>query len=126
MGWLAAIVKDVDLALELHFNSADSPDAHGHEFLYCEGSSRGHAFAVTLEAAFADHYPWSRNRGAKPISKHENGHGFLCGIKPVAVICEPFFGSNPDEWDEMDYPKGTFELAKAYFDGIERYSEKLA
>jgi N-acetylmuramoyl-L-alanine amidase len=86
------------LAVELHFNSADDPAASGHEWLYWPGSIKGKLAATELHLAMCRDFPAIRPRGVK-IPPDARGAAFLRETPCPAVIAEPFFGSNPRDWD---------------------------
>jgi len=98
MSWLANKLSDdeVTLALELHFNSA-GPSATGHEWLHYKTSAKGKALANVLDQEFDTTFPQLKSRGVHPP---ESGRGdiFLQRTHCPAVICEPFFGSNRNDW----------------------------
>lgn len=90
-------MPSIRAAVELHFNSGP-PTAKGHEWLYWRESRAGHALATALDRAMREHCPWSTPRGVKPRDREDRGAGFLLQTPVPAVIAEPFFGSNPQEW----------------------------
>jgi N-acetylmuramoyl-L-alanine amidase len=111
MQWLAGQIRRIDAAcaIELHFNSAP-PQARGHEWLHWHRSANGLALAERLEAAFDVGIP---ARGVKPIDMSGRGGVFLKSVPPPAVIAEPFFGSNIDDWRiAQDKPAITRCMAK--------------
>jgi N-acetylmuramoyl-L-alanine amidase len=114
MAWLAKHLAETGAtaALELHFNCADSPNAHGYEYLHWHSSSRGKALAESLQTRHGDSYPADRDRGIVPINGADRGAGFLRGTPCSAVICEPFFGSNDMEWEQ--YSNDIGGLATVY------------
>lgn len=121
MTWLRIQLDHIGatLAIELHFNAADNPDAQGFEYLHA-GSPRGMHLAACLIHAHSQNIPLTqRNRGMKAVGRAERGGGFLHRITQPAVICEPFFGTNPDEWNF--YRSNANQLAKSYAAGIARY-----
>lgn len=94
----AANATQADLALEFHFNSADTPAATGCEVLYWGKSSLSRKFAVKLSARLAKILSLP-NRGAKPVNFPED-RGYLAfrRSKMSFFIIEPCFaGSNPDD-----------------------------
>lgn len=101
MRWLAARLRslDVTLAVELHFNSADSPAARGHEWLYWHASRQGKELAALLSVSLSLAKTGIPARGAKAVEPGDRGGEFLRLTHCPAVICEPFFGSNPADWD---------------------------
>lgn len=105
-----------DVALELHFNSASSASATGFEFLCWHSSKRSNALATSMQEAFQKAFPDQRDRGVKLNTPVDRGSRFLQETHCPAVICEPFFGSNPK--DTAFFYEHREELAKAYADGI--------
>lgn len=118
MGWLAGQLRvaNVGAAVELHFNAADNKSAAGHEWLHWAGSKRGHALALALESRYARAYEQAKRRGVKSLSKSDRGALFLEGTHCPAVICEPFFGSNAEEWKRAT--SGEAQLVAALAAGI--------
>ena len=116
MKWLAGHLKanKVEVAIELHFNSA-GPTARGHEWLYWHSSAKSRELAkateieMTLQIA-PDELP---NRGVKPISAKDRGSDFLRLTHCPALIAEPFFGSNADDWKIATERKDKIALAIA-------------
>jgi len=72
----------------------DRHEAHGCEMLCARGSRRGHELASGLQAASLSSLRGVRSRGVKQIGRGGRGWKFL-RCRPVAVLMEPFFGSNP-------------------------------
>lgn len=99
MRWLAEKLKDagVTQALELHFNSA-GPSATGHEWLHYPSSVKGKALATALDKNFDQLLPEIKSRGVKS-PEAGRGDAFLKLTHCPAVICEPFFGSNINDWN---------------------------
>ena len=105
-------------AVELHFNSGDSPKARGHEWLHWGTSVAGRALARSLDIRMAERWPQSLRRGLKPIAtEQDRGGGFLRRTHCPAVIAEPFFGSNAMEW--AYFSEHRQELAQVIADGID-------
>lgn len=111
---------DADIALELHFNSADA-SANGFEYLFWHSSNKGARLAASLISTHSKGLPGFKNRGPKPIDANDRGGSFLRLTDCPAVICEPFFGSNDKEWDfySVNYSK----LAEVYADAIVTYKD---
>lgn len=117
--WLAAHLRglgNIRLAVELHFNSSDSPAASGHEWLCWHSSSAGHAAAMHLHLAMSAAFPELPARGVKPRDGGDRGAEFLRLTPCPAVIAEPFFGSCPGDWKLATGAKIT--LARAIAAGI--------
>lgn len=86
-------------AVELHFNSA-TPSARGNEWHYWHSSVRGRALAKSIDTRFNEWLPESASRGIKPVrSQKARGGTFLRLTHCPALIAEPFFGSNVQEWE---------------------------
>jgi len=121
--WLGASLKakGATLALELHFNSADTPKAQGFEYLHHEDSHRGAALAAAMLAAHRGRFAGNVSRGVSPIAPGGRGFQFLKETPCPAVICEPFFGSNPDEWALYNSEAGRQALAESYAAGIRSF-----
>jgi N-acetylmuramoyl-L-alanine amidase len=120
MGLLAASLKSqgVEVAIELHFNSADRPEATGHEWLHWHSSLPGRRLAQCLDKRMCETFPEHKRRGLKPVrSEKENGGGFLRKTFCPAVICEPFFGSNAKDWELATAHRDL--LARVIADGID-------
>ncbi len=120
MAWAADQMRArrVTLAVELHFNSA-GPSAAGYEYLYWHTSRASGTLADHLQQQHALHWPQAIGRGAKSRYGGDRGSGFLLKTPCPAVICEPFFGTNRDEWER--YRGRTGELAATYAAGILSY-----
>ena len=100
MAWLARELRDlgnIRLAVELHFNAA-TPEAHGHEWLHWHSSKAGKLLATQLHLAMMRNVPGIKARGVKPKTSSDRGAEFLRRTHCPAVICEPFFGSHPNDW----------------------------
>ena len=92
VGWINK-KKNVDLALELHFNS--NIPAMGCEALYYPGSAKGRILAETLCNGFEKRNLLQPNRGAKEgyyqMDRSKPIDYFLRKTKATAVILEPDF-----------------------------------
>lgn len=95
----------------LHYNSA-GPTATGCEGLFYAKSTKGAVvaklFADTISADMG-----VRNRGTKGLSNNDRGYGEVYYPKAVAIIAEPFFGSNPAD------------VAKFSGCGIDKYADSI-
>lgn len=121
--WLGTYLKlkKATLAIELHFNSADSPKAQGFEYLHHEDSHQGRALATAIHSAHRSRFAGNVNRGVKPIAPGGRGFEFLRRTPCPAVICEPFFGSNEVEWTLYNKETGRNLLAESYAAGIRAF-----
>jgi hypothetical protein len=57
--------------------------------------------AGCLDKAMRAAFPGSLPRGCKPITAKDNGAGFVRLTPCPAVIAEPFFGTNRNDWEEV-------------------------
>lgn len=119
--WLASHIKakGATVSIELHFNSADSPTATGHEWLFWSSSKKGRILAKELDLMMLEMFPDFKKRGIKPIGGDQRGGAFLRLTHCPAVICEPFFGSNREDWELATDKKE--DLAQAIALGIRHY-----
>jgi N-acetylmuramoyl-L-alanine amidase len=112
----------VDFALELHFNAAENPQAHGCEMLFWHRSEKSRLFASALQGAVVTALQ-TRDRGIKPIVQGGRGAPFLNRTTMPAVIAEPFFGSNfmemQNAMDNVD------RLAAAYAAGLKQIAAMI-
>ena len=119
MQYLAKQLKDhdVEVAVELHFNSVPNHKATGHEWLHWHTSGMGRKLAQCLDRRMCETFPEHRRRGLVLISGDERGAGFLRQLHCPAVICEPLFGSNANDWKlATAHPE---LLARVIADGID-------
>lgn len=109
--------QGVTVAVELHFNSAETAKATGHEWLHWSKSVPGRALAQSLQAAMVAAFPEQKSRGLVGIAtEKDRGGSFLKRVACPAVICEPFFGSNPTDWAIFELRREV--LAAVIADGI--------
>lgn len=108
-----------DIALELHFNSSDSPQSNGFEYLCHFKSDNGRRLATLLLSEHARLFPAFKARGVVPIDTNGRGYSYLNKTHCPAVICEPFFGSNQKEW--AAYSAASDRLAEVYANAIAKY-----
>jgi len=134
---LGAQMKSVgaDLSLELHFNAA-SPNATGYEYLHWLGSRKGAKLAKCLGQAQKIFTPEINarggNKGARSLWFHHwnkakaysrRGAQYVYYTPCPAVICEPGFASNKDDWFILkNYQK---DIARSYATGIKLYLAEL-
>jgi len=126
MSWLRKEIqkRKGTLAIELHFNAAHE-EANGFEYLHVISSARGLLLAqCLLKAHMSVIGNKQKCRGTTAIKAGDRGYGFLSKVAPPAVICEPFFGTNPKEWER--YKDQGRELALCYADGICTYLRCIA
>jgi N-acetylmuramoyl-L-alanine amidase len=103
MAWLGARLREdkASAAIELHFNASSNAAANGHEWIHFPGSRRGQALAQCFEDQFNADFPGINERGLLARGKG-NGAAFLKLTPCPAIITEPFFGSNPNDWRAFD------------------------
>lgn len=120
MRWLASYLdsRDTKLAIELHFN-ASSGGARGHEWLHWGSSIRSQTVAESIHQEFTKAFPLQKNRGVKAKSASDRGAEFLRLTKCPAVICEPFFGDNTEDWSFAIEHKR--DIARAIARGVINY-----
>jgi N-acetylmuramoyl-L-alanine amidase len=101
MTWLAAKIREIKaaMAIELHFNASDVRAASGHEWLYMTGSAGGREIARCLDRKMRGTFPQLQARGAKALGPSDRGGQFLLKTHCPAVIAEPFFGTNREDWE---------------------------
>ncbi len=123
MTWLAGRLKDLraTVCVELHFNDADA-SASGHQWLYCSGSPRGKRLAQLFDGRMQAAFPTLHARGTVGLGKDDRGWGFVYGTPCLAVICEPFFGSNQSDWDLINSHQD--RLAQVIADGLTDFISK--
>ena len=120
--WLASYIKSrgATVAIELHFNSA-SPAATGHEWLFWASSANGRRLAKELDESMLEMFPDFKRRGVKALGSSDRGGEFLKLTHCPAVIAEPFFGSNHEDWREIGV-NGKQNLAQAIAIGLRKYN----
>lgn len=102
--------RDYDLILEFHFNSS-LPTANGVECLYWFNSKKGKDTAKIFSKGISEKYGVTMRgeQGSRAlVNKNDRGYYFVYLPKAVAVIIEPFFGSNEESLkfkDVKEYAK---------------------
>ena len=101
-------------AIELHFNGFTDPRAQGSEMLHWHTSEQGRLLADLMQQytvrALSVH-----DRGLRGVERGR-GAAFLRGTRMPAVICEPAFGTNPD--DAWKLLTRQMQLVEAYAGAI--------
>ncbi len=123
--WLAKHLKElkVDVALELHFNAADAPAAHGSEWLHYHSSVKGRYLAECFKGAFKRHVPELTPRGIKGLSAGDRGNEFVKLTPMPSLILEPFFGSSESDWKVATEKKN--QIVDAYAEALTKYAETI-
>ena len=90
------------LAIEFHFNSADSPSATGTETLYWESSPKGKLAATLVNDAMVSVLEL-KNRGLKPVNRQSaRAVSYFTKTGMPAVLVEPAFAaSNPEDNERL-------------------------
>lgn len=96
--------KDYDLVFELHFNKFDG-NAKGCETCYYYKSKYGKQLSDKFTNTYTS-LTGSKKRHSKPLKpkyvngkeKDDRGFGFVYYQKPIAVLLEPFFGDNQEDY----------------------------
>lgn len=116
---MAEKVKNYDVVIELHFNAAGET-ANGTEMLHFYNSKNGKQLSKILAKNVSEKFGTKLRgvEGAKAlVNKNDRGYWFVKLPKPVAVIFEPFFGSN-EEALKFKNPK---DLAQVIHQSIGEY-----
>ena len=111
---------DPDAVLELHYDSYPKrPSAHGAHFQYRGAENLAFAMRDEWHNAFPD----SKLLREEGVMKNMrgNGAGFLRAMPVWAILCEPFFISNPEEAEFFKYR--WVDVAETYLWGIARWNE---
>lgn len=93
-----------DLAIELHFNGSDNPQANGTEVLCYHKSEKGKRYAKIFNEAVNKLMGIKIRNGGIVEVKSENdrgGYGIM-NSKPVWILVEPFFGSNKEDCGKVN------------------------
>ena len=101
-------------AIELHFNGFTDPRAQGSEMLYWHASDKGRLLADLLQQ-YTVRTLGVHDRGLRGV-RRGRGAAFLRGTRMPAVICEPAFGTNPD--DAWKLLTKQMQLVEAYAGAI--------
>lgn len=98
-----------DLAIEFHFNSADSPSATGTETLYWENSPKGKQAAQLVNGAMVNVLEL-KNRGLKPVNRQSaRAVSYFAKTRMPAILVEPAFAaSNPEDNERLQNRIGEF------------------
>jgi len=124
MNWLTKHLKEqkASVAIELHFNAAANQDANGMEMLHWHTSRIGLSLAEYVLQGCKKYFPLARNRGVKGIGKGSRGATFLRTTHCPAIITEPFFGSNWQDWIMFADQEATLSQAIAL--GVKQWADE--
>lgn len=113
--------KNYDLVIELHYNAAESNTARGAYSLYYYKSVKGKEAALIIGNSIFDEFRIERDGDVGLNSDKQNGYQAVVTPKAVAILIEPFFGSNPVESQHFKGTSGKKRLASAIFKGVLKY-----
>ena len=119
-----AVAEDGDFAIEFHYNAYDIESAQGSEYLYYPTSKGGLKLATILRDNISETMGFvlrtndKSKQGLRPTSTG-NGSPVLKKTKCVTVLIEPFFITNPGEFEKATENKK--ELAEAIVKSIKEY-----
>ena len=119
-----AVAKEGDFAIEFHYNAYDIEAAQGSEYLYYPTSKGGLKLATILRDNIKESMGFGlrtndkSKEGLRPTSTG-NGTPVLKNTKCVTVLIEPFFITNPVEFEKATENKK--ELAEAIIKSIKEY-----
>lgn len=118
---MAAAVKSEqpssDVCIELHYDAVSYPGPAGHHFQYRGAKKLAEAIRDEFQKAYPDSKP-RRDNGIMHNTS-DNGSGFLKAAPGWACLTEPFFRSNPEEWEFFKDKQR--EIAEVYCRGIARF-----
>jgi N-acetylmuramoyl-L-alanine amidase len=117
-----------DCAVELHFNSYDSPTATGTEMLHAPGSARGKALALDLKdevRALLELPLRNGGSGVKALQRGDRGYSSVVASATPTVLIEPFFGSNSGDCLKVA-SVGEAGLARAYLRAVRDWATSAA
>ena len=119
-----SVAKDGDFAIEFHYNSYHIEAAQGSEYLYYPTSKNGLKLATLLRdnikqsMGFALRTNDKSKQGLRPTNSG-NGSAVLKNTKCPTVLIEPFFITNPVEFEKAT--ENRKELARAIVKSIKEY-----
>ena len=124
INWLVKHLKEqkASVAVELHFNAAANQDANGMEMLHWETSRIGLSLAEYVLQGCKKFFPIANSRGVKSLGKGARGATFLRKTHCPAIITEPFFGTNWQDWIMFADQEAT--LSQAYALGIKQWADE--
>jgi N-acetylmuramoyl-L-alanine amidase len=122
-------------AAELHFNASTNPKWHGSEVLYT--SNKGRIYADIFQEELTkqtnererrifnpiDDYKRLKAKYPDLIHKSDFIKGFLTKTRPVCVILEPAYMSNPDTARKLQDVHFLNDIAQGIINGFRRIIE---
>ena len=112
-----ALQANADIVISIHQNSYLSADVCGAQMFYYKHSSEGKKLAEILQASFKEFVDANNTR----VPKDNNTYYMLVHTKPVTVIAECGFLSNPKEAALLNTEEYQEKVALALCKGIIRY-----
>lgn len=104
----------VEACTEFHFNSSDDPNSNGYEFLHWWKSKASEKLAQCIGSVFGCKFPTIKMRGNnggarslwyfsynKDKAYGSRGSAYCYHTPCPAVICEPCFASNAQDWNTL-------------------------
>ena len=119
----AANVWEPHIHICLHHAYASDPKAQGTASYYFANSVYLSKAGKRLAGYIVD--ALSRELGRADLHKHGRNYACLREVKPLAVMVEPGFLSNPEEARRLGDPETIAREAKAILHGIEAYLARL-
>ena len=113
-----------DLVIELHYNMAESHTARGCYSLYYNNSVKGKLAAEIIGNEVSKIMGTERRKDVGLTNDTQNGYQAVVTPKPVAILIEPLFGSNPQESLLYKGDEGKTKYAMALQMGVISYFKK--
>jgi len=108
------------VCIELHYDDVDIPGPSGHHFQYLGSKLLASSFRDTWQAKYNNSIA-KRDNGIM-YNNDQNGSGFLRNAPGWAVLCEPFFRSNPTEW--AYFKDKQLEVSQTYVKALELFAKR--
>lgn len=106
----------VDLVVSLHCNAFNT-QASGCEMLYYHRSKKGKEIARIFQNKLVQNLD-NKDRGNKPKTSEDRGGPLLKYTKAPAIICEPFFIDNDEDYLRADECFHNGDLTRWYCEAI--------
>jgi N-acetylmuramoyl-L-alanine amidase len=119
----AANVWEPHIHICLHHACADDPKATGTASYYYANSVYLSKAGKRLAGYLVD--ALSRELGRVDLQKHGRNYACLREVKPLAIMVEPGFLSNPEEGQRLSEPETVAREAEAILHGIQAYLARV-
>ena len=106
----------VDLIVSLHCNAFNT-EASGCEMLYYHKSKKGKEIARIFQNKLVQNLD-NKDRGIKSKTSEDRGGYLLKNTKAPAIICEPFFIDNDEDYLRADECFNDGDLTRWYCEAI--------